>query len=49
MHPVVVAFALLAGERTYGLIGALLAAPLAAILVACFEFVRQKAQPIETP
>ena len=45
IHPVVVAFSLLAGERTYGIVGALLAAPLAAILVACFEFVRQKAQP----
>jgi predicted PurR-regulated permease PerM len=45
IHPVVVAFALLAGERTYGILGALLAAPVAAIFVACFEFVRQKAQP----
>jgi predicted PurR-regulated permease PerM len=45
IHPVVVAFALLAGERTYGILGALLAAPLAAVLVACFEFVRQRAQP----
>jgi len=45
IHPVVVAFALIAGERTYGLLGALFAVPVAAILVACFEFVRLKAQP----
>ena len=44
IHPVVIAFALLAGERTYGLIGALLAVPLAAILVPSFDFLRQKAQ-----
>jgi predicted PurR-regulated permease PerM len=44
IHPVVVAFALIAGERTYGLLGALLAVPVAAILVACFDFVRRKAQ-----
>lgn len=45
IHPVVVAFALLAGEHFYGLIGALFAVPLAAIAVACFDFARQKAQP----
>jgi predicted PurR-regulated permease PerM len=44
IHPVVVAFALIAGERTYGLLGAFLAVPVAAILVACFDFVRRKAQ-----
>jgi predicted PurR-regulated permease PerM len=43
MHPVVVAFALIAGERTYGIIGALFAVPLAAIAVACFDFARLKA------
>jgi len=45
MHPVVVVFALIAGEQTYGLLGALFAVPVAAIVVACFEFTRQKAQP----
>jgi predicted PurR-regulated permease PerM len=44
IHPVVVAFSLIAGERTYGLLGAFLAVPVAAILVACFDFVRRKAQ-----
>jgi predicted PurR-regulated permease PerM len=46
MHPVVVVFALIAGERTYGLLGALFAVPVAAVLVACFEFWRRKAQPV---
>jgi predicted PurR-regulated permease PerM len=44
IHPVVVAFALIAGERTYGLLGALFAVPVAAVGVACFDFVRRKAQ-----
>jgi predicted PurR-regulated permease PerM len=44
IHPLIVAFALIAGERTYGLVGALFAVPVAAIVVACFEFLRQKAQ-----
>jgi predicted PurR-regulated permease PerM len=43
IHPVVVAFALIAGERTFGLVGALFAVPMAAIVVGCFEFARQKA------
>jgi predicted PurR-regulated permease PerM len=43
IHPIVIAFALIAGERTLGIVGVLLAGPLAAILVACFEFARQKA------
>lgn len=45
IHPVVIAFALIAGERTFGLIGALFAVPIAAVVVACFDFVRQKALP----
>ena len=45
IHPVVVAFSLIAGERTFGLLGALFAVPVAAIVVACFDFARQKAQP----
>ena len=44
IHPVVVAFALIAGERTFGLWGALFAVPVAAVLVGCFDFVRLKAQ-----
>ncbi len=45
IHPIVVVLALLAGERSYGLVGALVAVPVAAILVAFFDFVRQRAQP----
>jgi putative heme transporter len=45
IHPVLVAFALIAGEHFYGLVGALLAAPLTAIVVACFDYLRLKAQP----
>ncbi|MGA9520609.1 MAG: AI-2E family transporter [Myxococcaceae bacterium] len=45
IHPIVVAFALIAGERTYGLIGALFAVPIAGLLTACFDFLRLKAQP----
>jgi len=49
IHPVVVAFALIAGERTYGLLGALFAVPVAAVAVACFDFVRRKAQSEALP
>lgn len=49
IHPVVVAFALIAGERTYGLLGALFAVPVAAVGVACFDFVRRKAQQVPLP
>lgn len=49
IHPVVVAFALVAMERAFGLGGALFAAPVAAIVVACFEFARHKAQAPVTP
>ncbi|MBF5044385.1 AI-2E family transporter [Aggregicoccus sp. 17bor-14] len=45
IHPVIVAFALIAGEHFFGLVGALLAAPLTAVLVACFDYLRLKAQP----
>ncbi|MBN1203936.1 MAG: AI-2E family transporter [Myxococcaceae bacterium] len=45
IHPVIVAFSLIAGERLYGLVGALFAVPLAATFVACFDFARLKAQP----
>ena len=45
IHPVIVAFSLIAGERTFGLVGALFAVPIAAILVACFDHARERAQP----
>lgn len=45
IHPVIVAFSLIAGERLFGLVGALFAVPIAAIFVACFDYARLKAQP----
>ncbi|GHG63659.1 AI-2E family transporter [Comamonas sp. JC664] len=45
LHPVIVAFSLIAGERLFGLVGALFAVPVASVLVACFDYARLKAQP----
>jgi predicted PurR-regulated permease PerM len=39
IHPAIVVFALLAGEHTYGLLGALLAVPVASIFLTIFKFV----------
>ena len=44
IHPVVVAFALLAGELTFGFVGALFAVPVAGILIAGFELAHERAQ-----
>jgi predicted PurR-regulated permease PerM len=49
IHPVVVAFALLAGEHAGGVLGALLALPVCAVGVAAFEFARESAQPPALP
>ncbi len=38
IHPVVIIFALLAGEHAYGIVGALLAVPTASILQSMFKF-----------
>ena len=38
IHPVVVIFALIAGENAYGIAGALLAVPAASIVQSCFRF-----------
>lgn len=43
IHPVIVIFALLAGESAYGLVGALLAVPTASLILTAFNFVRTKA------
>ncbi len=48
MHPVVVVFALMVGEETGGLIGALLAVPIASIVQAIFLYFRRR-QPLEAP
>jgi len=44
IHPVVVIFAVVAGERTSGPIGALLAVPLVSAVQAVFIYLRQKAR-----
>ncbi len=41
MHPVIVIFALLAGEHVYGLVGALLAIPVASLVQAAFLHARR--------
>ncbi|MHC4410320.1 MAG: AI-2E family transporter, partial [Planctomycetota bacterium] len=38
IHPVVIIFALLAGEHAYGIVGALLAVPTASIVQSGFTF-----------
>lgn len=43
MHPVLVIFALIAGEHTYGLVGALLAVPVASIIQTLFVYFRSQA------
>jgi predicted PurR-regulated permease PerM len=47
IHPVVIVFALLVGEQTGGLVGALLAVPIASIVQGMFLFFRRRA-PVET-
>lgn len=43
IHPVIVVFALLAGEHSFGLVGALLAVPAASIVQTTFQFIRDHA------
>ncbi len=43
IHPVLVIFALILGEHSYGLVGALLAVPVAAMIQVLFLFFRRKA------
>ncbi|RJO64816.1 MAG: AI-2E family transporter [Myxococcales bacterium] len=45
IHPALVVFALIAGEYTYGLFGALLAVPVFSIFQTLFLYFRQKAYP----
>jgi predicted PurR-regulated permease PerM len=42
IHPAIVIFALLAGESSYGLVGAILGVPVASIVLTLFKFVRDK-------
>jgi predicted PurR-regulated permease PerM len=48
MHPVLVIFALVLGEHSFGLTGALLAVPTASIIQVLFQFFRRKAWKVET-
>ena len=49
LHPVVVIFALLAGEHTFGLFGALFAVPAASMLQTVFFFAREQLAPVTAP
>jgi predicted PurR-regulated permease PerM len=42
IHPVLIVLALVLGERLYGLVGALLAVPVASVFVAIFRFLHRK-------
>jgi predicted PurR-regulated permease PerM len=51
MHPVIIIFALLAGEHAFGVWGALLAVPTASIIQSCFKYYRHEIEgvPPEEP
>jgi predicted PurR-regulated permease PerM len=42
IHPVLIVLALVIGERTHGITGALLAVPVASVIVAVFRFLQRK-------
>jgi predicted PurR-regulated permease PerM len=42
IHPVLVVFALIAGEQSYGLVGALFAVPVASIIQTIFVYFRRR-------
>ena len=44
IHPVLVVFALLVGETMYGLVGALVAVPVASMVTSIFQFLRRRAE-----
>jgi len=47
IHPVLIVLALVVGERTWGLVGALLAVPMASIFVAVFRFLHKKLDQLD--
>ncbi len=49
IHPVVVVFALIAGEHSYGLVGALFAVPVASIIQTIFTYYRRRPRPPSPP
>jgi predicted PurR-regulated permease PerM len=48
MHPVIIIFALLAGEHSFGIWGALLAVPTMSIIQSCFRFYLHEIEGIPT-
>jgi predicted PurR-regulated permease PerM len=46
IHPVLVVFALIAGEHSYGLVGALFAVPVASIIQTIFVYYRRRRSPV---
>ncbi len=49
IHPVIVVFALIVGEQTAGLMGALFAVPIASVLLTVFKFLHDRALAADTP
>ena len=49
MHPVVIIFALLAGEHSFGIWGALLAVPTMSLIQSCFRFYLHEIEQIPQP
>ncbi len=47
IHPVLIVLALVIGERTAGIVGALLAVPVASVFVAIFRFLHRKAAELD--
>jgi predicted PurR-regulated permease PerM len=47
IHPVLIVLALILGERSLGVVGALLAVPVASVVVAVFRFLQRKVAELE--
>jgi predicted PurR-regulated permease PerM len=47
IHPVLIELALVVGERSGGIVGALLAVPIASVIVAVFRFLQRKIAELE--
>ena len=47
IHPVLIVLALVIGERSLGIVGALLAVPIASVFVAVFRFLQRKLAELE--
>ncbi|HEX9243248.1 MAG TPA: AI-2E family transporter [Anaeromyxobacter sp.] len=47
IHPVLIVLALVMGERSHGIVGALLAVPIASVIVAVFRFLQRKLHELD--